>query len=72
MHPWGVQQELVRAHSLQCPGCDGNANRTLRLRLAGSSESDWERAKNRAKDMAAHADHSEDWMSKWPWLPWPF
>jgi len=72
MHPFGVQQELVRSHSLLCPGCDGNAVRTLRLRPADFSDRDWKRTKKRAKDLAAHADHSEDWMRKWSWLPWPF
>jgi hypothetical protein len=71
MCPLGTQQELVRSHSLLCPGCDGNAVRCLRLRPPDWSDSDWERAKKRAKDLAVHADHSEHWMTKWRWLNWP-
>jgi hypothetical protein len=72
MHPWFVNAVLVRAHSLQSPGCDANALKSLRLRTSDMSERDWKGVKKRAKALALHADHSEDWMNKWSWLPWPF
>jgi hypothetical protein len=63
---------LVRAHSLQCPGCDGDAVESLILRRPGSSDRDWERTKKRIKELAAYADHSETWMSWCQWLRWPW
>ena len=71
MHPYFVNQLHVRAHSLQCPGCDGNALNSLRLRTVGISDKDWKRIVKHAKGVAVHADHSENWIRKWKWLPWP-
>ncbi len=67
----GIISALVLAHSLTSPGCDGNARKRLLVRPLDYSDSRWEEAKRIAKELASKADHSESWMAKWEWLPWP-
>jgi hypothetical protein len=52
---WGYVSELVRAHSLACNGCDGDARTCLQLGRADRSETDWERTKEQASNKAAAA-----------------
>ncbi len=55
----GYVAELVRAHSLACGGCDGNARTSLRTRTREFSDQAWEQFKQLAKRTAASKRHSD-------------
>jgi hypothetical protein len=51
----GVVCELVRAHSVACAGCPGNARKSLRVRPLDCSEEQWEQVKKKAKALSKGA-----------------